>query len=218
MKSLPAISNFWVLRNDWIWSGIYRRKSAKISRANVADGVQSGSFTQLEVTGYRRGKHQSNQERDLHRWLEGLHSMRPKAIHCWATPQCILGLNHTFSGFGSKWICNEIVFHMRVMSTWSTCILWAKTETCFTLSQKVLYLQSPLGLRNARLFWLGVPPRVPRSRFLANPKLFPHQVSDSPAARDLWCCVARWCFFRTGNLRVAAYIYIYTHIYIYIYL
>ena len=49
----------------------------EISRANVADGSKAEAIHSLKSLG-SGGRHQSNQERDLHRWLEGLHSMRLK--------------------------------------------------------------------------------------------------------------------------------------------
>lgn len=45
-----------------------------ISRANLADGHVSEAIVGLSSLG-GFGKHESNQERDLHRWLKGLHSM-----------------------------------------------------------------------------------------------------------------------------------------------
>lgn len=45
-----------------------------ISRANVADGVRSEAVVGLSSLG-GRGKFESNQERDLHRWVKNLHSM-----------------------------------------------------------------------------------------------------------------------------------------------
>jgi hypothetical protein len=45
-----------------------------ISRANVADGMHKEAVYVLSSLG-GHGKHQNNQERDLHRWVKGLHSM-----------------------------------------------------------------------------------------------------------------------------------------------
>lgn len=45
-----------------------------ISRANLADGHVSEAILGLSSLG-GFGAHASNQERDLHRWLKGLHSM-----------------------------------------------------------------------------------------------------------------------------------------------
>lgn len=47
----------------------------EISRANIADGSTSQTLLGLKSLG-GDGKHESNQERDLHRWVKGLHSMR----------------------------------------------------------------------------------------------------------------------------------------------
>ena len=46
----------------------------EISRANLADGAGSEAIAGLGPLG-GFGKHQSNQERDLHRWVQGVHSM-----------------------------------------------------------------------------------------------------------------------------------------------
>ena len=51
-----------------------------ISRANVADGVQSEALQGLSSLG-NSGKCESNQERDLHRWVKGLHSMTLEPFH-----------------------------------------------------------------------------------------------------------------------------------------
>lgn len=45
-----------------------------ISRANVADGMQSKAIYGLNSLG-GNGVHDQNQERDLHRWVKGLHGM-----------------------------------------------------------------------------------------------------------------------------------------------
>ena len=46
-----------------------------ISRANCADGVTSTALHYLKSMG-AGGTHLSNQERDLHTWLKGLHGTR----------------------------------------------------------------------------------------------------------------------------------------------
>jgi len=46
-----------------------------ISRANCADGVTSAALHRLKSLG-ATGAHSSNQERDLHVWLKGLHGTR----------------------------------------------------------------------------------------------------------------------------------------------
>ena len=46
-----------------------------ISRANCADGVTSAALHRLKSLG-ATGSHSSNQERDLHVWLKGLHGTR----------------------------------------------------------------------------------------------------------------------------------------------
>jgi hypothetical protein len=45
-----------------------------ISRANVADGAKHETLLGLSSLG-GFGKYESNQERDLHRWVKGLHAM-----------------------------------------------------------------------------------------------------------------------------------------------
>ncbi|CAK9059150.1 Uncharacterized protein SCF082_LOCUS31390 [Durusdinium trenchii] len=50
-----------------------------ISRANVADGATSEALAALKSLG-ASGKHSNNQERDLHRWLGGLHGCRLEAF------------------------------------------------------------------------------------------------------------------------------------------
>ena len=50
-----------------------------ISRANVADGLCVPAVHGLSSLG-GHGKHQQNQERDLHRWVKGLHSMTLEPI------------------------------------------------------------------------------------------------------------------------------------------
>ena len=45
-----------------------------ISRANVADGAKNQALLGLSSLG-DFGKHESNQERDSHRWVKGLHAM-----------------------------------------------------------------------------------------------------------------------------------------------
>lgn len=45
-----------------------------ISRANIADGATNEALLGLCSLG-ASGQHESNQERDLHRWLKGVHSM-----------------------------------------------------------------------------------------------------------------------------------------------
>lgn len=45
-----------------------------ISRANLADGLRTEAVCGLSSLG-GHGKHLSNQERDLHRWVKGLHNM-----------------------------------------------------------------------------------------------------------------------------------------------
>lgn len=42
-----------------------------MSRANVEDGLRSKSVCALKSLG-GSGKHEQNQERDLHRWVKGL--------------------------------------------------------------------------------------------------------------------------------------------------
>ena len=49
-----------------------------ISRANVADGSTAEALAGLMSLG-GNGKHQSNQERDLHRWLHQLHGCKLEA-------------------------------------------------------------------------------------------------------------------------------------------
>jgi len=46
-----------------------------ISRANIDDGADIAAVRGLGSLG-TFGRHQQNQERDLHRWVKGLHSMR----------------------------------------------------------------------------------------------------------------------------------------------
>lgn len=45
-----------------------------MSRANVADGLYSKALQGLSSLG-GSGKHDQNQERDLHRWVKGMHGM-----------------------------------------------------------------------------------------------------------------------------------------------
>lgn len=45
-----------------------------ISRANVADGMHSKAIYGLNSLG-GNGVHEQTQERDLHRWVKGLHGM-----------------------------------------------------------------------------------------------------------------------------------------------
>ena len=45
-----------------------------MSRANVADGLYSKALQGLSSLG-ASGKHDQNQERDLHRWVKGMHGM-----------------------------------------------------------------------------------------------------------------------------------------------
>lgn len=52
----------------------------EISRANVADGASSAALHGLKSLG-GEGRHESNQERDLHRWVKGLHSMQLEPFH-----------------------------------------------------------------------------------------------------------------------------------------
>ena len=47
---------------------------AEISRANIHDGVAHEAIRGLGSLG-GFGKHKSNEERDLHRWVQGLHNM-----------------------------------------------------------------------------------------------------------------------------------------------
>lgn len=45
-----------------------------MSRANVADGLYSKALQGLSSLG-GGGRHDQNQERDLHRWVKGMHGM-----------------------------------------------------------------------------------------------------------------------------------------------
>ena len=50
-----------------------------ISRANVSDGATAEALHGLSSLG-TGGKHESNQERDLHRWMKGSYSMTLETI------------------------------------------------------------------------------------------------------------------------------------------
>lgn len=72
---IHSILFIWSLIPGMVGSG--RASVAEIcdmSRANVEDGLRSKTVYGLKSLG-GSGKHEQNQERDLHRWVKGLHGM-----------------------------------------------------------------------------------------------------------------------------------------------
>ena len=121
----------------------------EISRANVADGSNAEALHSLKSLG-AGGKHQSNQERDLHRWLEGLHSMRLKPF----TVELLLNVswNETLlSGLAQSEPVMK--FYLRSCPTYQL-IFFEPNRTTYFLFPESIVSSKPLiiGLCSLKLF------------------------------------------------------------------